>query len=298
MKYYVKNTGLLSATGKDVIDLIERLSSNDVKNLKAGEFRKTILLNEKGRIVDLIILFNTGEKYFIETGEGNSEKVIAYFDKYTFLEDVKLSVEKNFKKIIFYDYEVNGDDIFDSIKGNFFLYEDNSITYKDDFILKTLNIICEEKMIEDIILKFKDAEKISGSEYEIKRIENGIPEKELNEQVNPLECNLGEFLSFSKGCYIGQEVIARLDAQSKKPKQLVKIDAVELVDESEKIFTEEGKEAGFISSAVRAGGNTKGLGFIRSMFLDYEKNYFVEKNNSKILIHIHPAAIPLEQNKL
>ena len=59
------------------------------------------------------------------------------------------------------------------------------------------------------------------------RIEAGIPgpEAELNDRVNPLEAGLEEFVSFTKGCYVGQEVIARLDTYDKVQRRLVHLDA-------------------------------------------------------------------------
>src|SRR5207237_10549590 len=46
---------------------------------------------------------------------------------------------------------------------------------------------------------------------------------ELSEQVNPLEARLNQAISFSKGCYTGQEVIARLDTYRKLKQQLVSL---------------------------------------------------------------------------
>ncbi len=58
---------------------------------------------------------------------------------------------------------------------------------------------------------------------EIHRIESGFPVygRELIEDVNPLEAGLERFVSLTKGCYIGQEVIARLDTYKKLQKRLM-----------------------------------------------------------------------------
>ena len=54
------------------------------------------------------------------------------------------------------------------------------------------------------------------------RIERGIPVhgKEITEAVNPLEAGLSTLVSFTKGCYIGQEVVARLDTYGKVRRKL------------------------------------------------------------------------------
>jgi folate-binding protein YgfZ len=58
---------------------------------------------------------------------------------------------------------------------------------------------------------------------EIRRVELGIPRygRELTDDVNPLEAGLEEHISFTKGCYVGQEVIARLKTYGKTNRRLV-----------------------------------------------------------------------------
>jgi folate-binding protein YgfZ len=59
--------------------------------------------------------------------------------------------------------------------------------------------------------------------YEAARVEGGFPawESELSEEVNPLEAGLNASIHWNKGCYIGQEVIARLDTYHKVQRHLV-----------------------------------------------------------------------------
>jgi folate-binding Fe-S cluster repair protein YgfZ len=93
-------------------------------------------------------------------------------------------------------------------------------------------------------------------------------------------------VSFTKGCYIGQEVIARLDSQGKKPKQMVKINSYNAINRDDKIFSED-KDVGFISSVINYNGKYSGLGFIRSVNLDFENKYFSETNGEKFEINIY-----------
>ena len=125
----------------------------------------------------------------------------------------------------------------------------------------------------------------SADEYEAQRIQYGIPAygKEITDETNPLECGLEKYVNGAKGCYIGQEVIARLDTYDKISKHLagLKIDG-KLPDDfkpGEIKITSDNKECGYVTSASQSDifGNT-GLGFIKTPFLDYNKEYLIKSN--------------------
>ena len=112
--------------------------------------------------------------------------------------------------------------------------------------------------------------------FEILRVEKGIPiaPNELNDKHNPLETTqTASAVSFTKGCYIGQEVIARLDAQGKVQRQLVGLkfgDSLpstgdRISDESLAGVSPLGDEIGEITSIANSPsfGNI-GLGYVRA----------------------------------
>jgi folate-binding protein YgfZ len=123
----------------------------------------------------------------------------------------------------------------------------------------------------------------------LKRIEHGIPafRKEITDFTNPLECGLSRYVSFTKGCYIGQEVIARLDAYDKLSKHMVGIQSDSEIPSEGKLrnikITSENKECGFVTSgSVSDKYGYIGLGFVKTVFLDYNKDYKIAANNSNI----------------
>jgi folate-binding protein YgfZ len=297
-KYFIKNIGLLKASGKDLIDFINRMSTNDFGKFPEDEFRKTVLTTDKGRIVDLINILNFSDQQLILTSNNFQDKIISHLDKYIIMDDV--SLEKSNDK--YFNIIITGDNLTELAKEIFSLnldIEKNKV-YKltkdeflfflfiDDFKFDSLNIICKEESLEKFKDILKNFEQQSCEEYDYFRIVEGLPEgeNEFNDQINPMECGLDKYISFTKGCYIGQEVIARLDSQGKRPKQMVKINSESILSKDDKIFTED-KEAGFISSAINVNGNNAALGFIRSVNLDFEKEYFVKNNKEeKIKINI------------
>ena len=101
------------------------------------------------------------------------------------------------------------------------------------------------------------------------RVNFGVPEygPELGEQFSPLEAGLIGSVDFAKGCYIGQEVIARLDSYKKVQKYLVSLsfDADATVSSGDELF-DEGKPVGTITSVAPApsDGTLKGLGYVKA----------------------------------
>lgn len=100
-----------------------------------------------------------------------------------------------------------------------------------------------------------------SSAHEVLRIEAGLPRAgiELTEEIVPPEANLeGKAFSLSKGCYPGQEVVARMDTYGHVRRRLVglRIEDGTLPPRGAKLFSQD-REVGWISSAVhspRVGG--------------------------------------------
>lgn len=106
--------------------------------------------------------------------------------------------------------------------------------------------------------------------FETARIEAGIPRfgVDMDETNIPLECGIEDrAVSYSKGCYIGQEVINRIHSIGHVNKELCGLrladDLQSLPKKGDKLF-HQGKEAGYITSAVKSpvAGNIA-LGYVR-----------------------------------
>ena len=110
----------------------------------------------------------------------------------------------------------------------------------------------------------------TGARSTAVRVERGIPAfgKELTEDYNPHEANLVHHVSFSKGCYIGQEVIARLQTYKKVSKYLVGLRWRGDGLEPGSFLAHGGKRVGIVTSVARVPhtGANVGLGYVRKQF--------------------------------
>ena len=145
--------------------------------------------------------------------------------------------------------------------------------------LKTIDYLLNQNNIFDIKL-------IGEQAYNHYRIENGMPEapNEINDNFNPYEADLINEVNFKKGCYIGQEVIARLDTYDKVQKKLCGVTLSETVTISEQmvLLDNENKEVGFITSLSPNSHSTIGLAIIRKAFADKDIKLKIKTDDKKL----------------
>lgn len=305
LNYYRFRQDYLKFEGNDRLDLISRLSTNQVNTLQQFRGIKTVLTNDKGRFVDLLTLYNFGDFVFASCSFDNAKNVIAHLDKYTIMDDFRPSNLAGTQETILlfgddasvYAASVFGIDIAELMNNDFELFaandRDSIIARNDDAIEGYMFIYSskdsefwQKKILSDELRKKYSMNEIDDVQYDIRRIEYGIPvyPNEMNELTNPLECGLNKYVSFTKGCYIGQEVIARLDTYDKISKHLIRIESeTEFKAEESKIMLD-GKECGYVTSAL----NKNGLGFVRTIFLDFGKEYYIKQNRKTINCSIKP----------
>lgn len=308
LNFYRLRRDYLSFKGTDRLDLINRLSTNEVNSLEKFRSCKTILTSDKGRIIDLLTLYNLGDIIFAACSFNNAEPVLTHLEKYTILDDFTAQNLSGTHEAFLFSGD-NSMEFVSRFSGMDLSNIDDktfSVTKEHDSIISMNDSLnggilfiyaaedknyWENKISGETKKGFNILHEKSEQEHETERIELGIPAfgKELCEQFNPLECGLNKYVCYTKGCYIGQEVIARLDAYDKISKHLVglKIDGEYLeITEQVKISTE-GKECGILTSTAHSGNyGFIGLGFIKTIFLNENKNYYINYNNRQLKCQI------------
>ena len=238
--YDHSEAGRLRAEGDDALDLLNRLSTNRVDNLPPGHGAPTILTTDRGRILDLLLVVNAGPYALLLTGPGSPPAVIAWLDKYTIMEDLTLT-------------DITADTAQFTLCGPAAgqliaaagLADSSQLAEMEPYAARDANLAGQEIMLIhhplgdfpawDLILRDNSAAPavwetltaagfvpMGADAWDALLVSQGIPryERELGDDFNPLEAGLIGAIDFAKGCYIGQEVIARLDTYQKVQKQL------------------------------------------------------------------------------
>lgn len=290
--------GRLFARGKDAIDLLHRMSTNDLLPLEGAKSLSalTVLTNEKGRIVDVlkVVRDETGDVALI-TSKDKEQTVIQWLDKFTIMEDARFELATD-KLAQFLLCGKNANSILGKYAGQDLAGASNSAVYglrvgeanatlvKGPSLAGNGWFILTSRDSADIVWKQLEADVLASGGavmdedlFDLLRIENGMPlaPNELNEKHNPLETTLAkDAVSFTKGCYIGQEVIARLDAQGKVQRQMVGLKFGEGMPRIGDRISDEalagsplGEEIGEVTSvAISPAHGGIGLGYVREKY--------------------------------
>ena len=277
MKVFREKAGVLRVNGKDKQDFLQRVSTNDFRSFRDGRAQRTVFTDPKARIVDFPVVASLNDEYYIICSQGNEKNLEEFFNKYTITEDVKNSLSEVETLTIFtyvteefsFYHGAGKDDVWE-IDGNIFI--------KDGYgFIKVIVLLNnpESEFIKTLMLKVRQ---IYDFDFELNAFECGYlyRHSELNEDVNPLECGLKDYISFTKGCYIGQEVISRLDVQDKVQNEVIKFSCRVEIKPGDKILVkgeEENTECGYITSVFEENDHYRGFGFIKKKFADEDAKF-------------------------
>ena len=89
-QFDMSHFGRLTVSGSDAIDLLNRLSTNDLEQLAPGQGMSSVLTTNKGRIIDLLHVLHRDEDLLVLTSPGTQQKVADWIEFYTFIEDVSV----------------------------------------------------------------------------------------------------------------------------------------------------------------------------------------------------------------
>jgi folate-binding protein YgfZ len=298
------HVGRLSFSGEDALDLLNRLSTNDLLALEVGQAAYTVLTSPKGRIVDLLYVLRRDADNLVFTAPETRQKVVDWIDFYTFAEDVEAR-------------DLTGETVMLSLSGPRAagvleeLAEGAPIPaaagqhaavrldgvcvtiVRSDFLGgEGYDLILPAEAGQSVWSNLCDAgaSPVSDEAYEAVRVERGVPVfgRELGESYNPLEAGLLDYVSFTKGCYVGQEVVTRLNTYQKVQKRLTGFVLDGPAPQGAKVMLD-GKQAGVITSVAVSPGRDQrvGLGYVKRSLPEH--GTVLEVDGSSVTVHVTPV---------
>lgn len=186
---------LIQVTGKDAENFLQSQFSNDVKKIKKGEIQLNAYCQHQGKIIAIIWVFKKNGSYYLSMPNDLKEQVLSKLNMFKLMS--KVEIEDFSEKV--YQYGL--------------IKEDNDKSFK---INKNLALLTTREIFTD----YQDS-----SRWEAACIKESLPEiyQNMSEKHTPQALNLDIHeigLSFTKGCYPGQEVVARMHYLGKPKRRL------------------------------------------------------------------------------
>ena len=283
--------GKLQVSGKNSVQFLNGLISNDVKSLPVGEGVLAAFPTLQGKLLALCRIYNLGAYLLLELDAINREKILKNLSRFIpagefFVTDVSvhfalLSLQgpRSMELIEVLTGQTIDDGKQHGISERRIAEAQVLIASHSrcgetgfdlfipvEFARKTLETILERGIIFG-------ARQAGSRSFEIARIEAGVPREgvDAGENYIILETELESAVSYTKGCYLGQEVIARIHWRGQPAKRLrgLLIEADQLPAPGAEIFADDGKKVGEITSSARSFALDRfiALGYVHRYYL-------------------------------
>lgn len=282
--------GKLQIGGKNSVQFLNGLISNDVKSLKPGEGVLAAFPTVQGKLLALARVYKLSEYLLLELDAINREKIFKNLSRFVpagefFVTDVSDEFalfslqgpralelvealtgqpgdEKQYK---IGEWRIAGAQVFIASHNRC------GETGFDVFVPAESSRKVHETILERGVIF--GARQAGAGAFEIARIEAGVPREgvDAGEDYIILESELESAVSYTKGCYLGQEIIARIHWRGEPAKRLrgLLIDADQQPQPGAELFDDESKKVGEITSATRSFALDRiiALGYVRRYHL-------------------------------
>ncbi len=279
-----RTRGVVRIVGGDALDLLNRLTTAKLDDLVPGQVRETLVTTEKGRVMDAVLVLPGESAVLLLTSGETAETLIAWLDKYTIMEDCRYT-DAGAEHTQFSVYKVPEGGI-DGIPlpeegaaGEHRIADAPVRVLRHDSVTGAgLRLLCDAADAEKLAVFLSEdcgLPRLGDHAFALWRVDALVPAvgHELSEHANPLESGSAASVDFEKGCYIGQEVIARLDSYDKVQRKPCRITWPDGAPENllpATTLTAERRNAGFVTTHAYdpRSGMYRGIGLIRNAFAD------------------------------
>lgn len=272
--------GLLELSGGDRLRFLHNQSTNDFDRLQPGQGCDTVFVTSTARTIDLATAYVTTGAVLVLVSPNRRQQLMEWMDRFIFPMDRVELADISQDYAIFTLIGAKSDallkqlgveEILDRPQGSHALVQIGNTSLRvavgSGLAMPGYTLIIPVGGAAEIWsqLTAGGAMAMGDRAWEQLRIQQGRPasDRELTEDYNPLEAGLWQTISFDKGCYIGQETIARLNTYKGVKQRLwgVRLDAPA---EPGTTVTVAGEKVGTLTSYTDTDQGPFALAYIRT----------------------------------
>jgi folate-binding protein YgfZ len=281
---YRLDWGLISLTGADRVRWLNGMVTNNVRDLPVGHRVYAFVLNPQGKIQADLYAFNRGESMLVSAERGQVETILQIFDRYIIMDDVEVENLTDKFQVI----GVAGPQSEGMLAGAGFQISELKILQITDLewngakvtlvrgdnpCVANFELLVSEQGAEPLwkALLQAGAQEVHEQALEAFRVACGIPKfgLDIRQRDLPQETGQDRALNFSKGCYIGQEIVERIRSRGAVHRVFTGFEIEGAAPESGLKIQVEGKEIAELTSITSVPGSnrTLALGYGRREFI-------------------------------
>jgi len=253
--------GRIKAFGEDRKRLLHAMTTNHVQQLEPGQGCYAFFLSAQGRILSDVTILAQADHLLLDVEPAQAEAIFAHLDKYIIADDVTLEDVTGQLTTLALEGPAAGD-ILESIGAPVPVNDFDSVEWAGRLVVRTsytgapgyhIYLSPMDAPILRETLQDARATEASADEIETARILNARPlyGVDITDKNLPQETQLTHALHFSKGCYLGQEIVERVRSRGHVNKVLKRVD----MPLAEGTVTS--------STVDPRNGNTVGLAYVR-----------------------------------
>jgi folate-binding protein YgfZ len=266
----LSSRGRIEVSGAEAVQFLNGLITNDVKTLEDNSWMPAAFPNVQGRLLASVRVIRRGDSFLFDTEAATHAVVLKTLERFTLAGDFRVRDVTHETACL----SVQGKDAARIVNATLGETAANiarrgvlMLSWQDVDVTVTRATHTAEDGV-DVIISADEAPKlweafmaagvrrVGFAALEILRIEAGVPRYGVDVNVTNvvLEAALDEAVSYTKGCYIGQEIIARIHWRGHVAKRLTGLilesDETTSIPRESKIKTPEGKEIGRVTSST------------------------------------------------
>ena len=272
--------GRIQVSDADRLRFLHNQTTNDFQTLKPGQGCNTVFVTSTGRTIDLVTAYICEDTVLLLTSPTLQQNLIDWMDRYIFFADQVNLADITQETAAFTVLGPESDALLEKLGATALLGRPQAnhqtlafaegeirVAVGSDLMIPGYTLIAPSEQAAKLwqTLTAAGAVPLGERVWSQLRIEQGrpMPGQELTADYNPLEAGLWRSLNFDKGCYIGQETIARLNTYQGVKQQLwgIKLDAIAAPGA---IITIGENKVGKLTSLAETAEGYIGLAYIRT----------------------------------
>ena len=235
----LSHRGVLAVTGPDRLGWLNSLTTQHLEGLRAGVGVTTLVLSPHGHIEHALYGVDDGETFWAHTEPGTAAAAVAWLDRMRFLMRVEVA-DRTGDLAVIWSPAAGG--------------RTGLVERAGSDSLGGHETLVPRSQLSDHLA---DQPRAGTWAYEARRIEAGVPRigVDSDHRTIPNEIGvLGAAVHLDKGCYRGQETVARVHTLGRPPRRLVRLHldgSAEALPRPGAVLLADGREVGFVGSSAR-----------------------------------------------